>query len=116
VSGFIYMLGNPAMPGLFKVGRTALDPRERAKQLSRVSGVPAEFEALMYSQVRDALSAEWRAHYQLQHFRMRRQREFFRLDSGYALYVAQAVLRTLGEVTVTPAGAELFAANPWAAG
>jgi hypothetical protein len=38
--GWIYVMRNKAMPGLFKIGFTMDDPCERANQLSCPTGVP----------------------------------------------------------------------------
>jgi len=43
VTGYVYVMTNPAMPGLVKVGWSK-DPHERAKQLSRTTSVPLPFE------------------------------------------------------------------------
>jgi hypothetical protein len=42
-SGWLYVLSNPTMPGLCKVGKTTLPPPERAANLTTSSGVPAPF-------------------------------------------------------------------------
>jgi hypothetical protein len=39
--GYIYVLTNPNMPGLVKIGYTQRLPRERANDLSRATGVPS---------------------------------------------------------------------------
>jgi hypothetical protein len=39
--GYIYVLTNPNMPGLVKIGYTQRLPRERANELSRATGVPS---------------------------------------------------------------------------
>ena len=41
--GYVYVLSNPAMPGLYKIGSTR-DLTSRLKDLSNGTGVPAEFE------------------------------------------------------------------------
>ena len=40
--GFIYIMSNPAHPGLLKIGQTSKDPLVRRKDLS-TTGVPEEF-------------------------------------------------------------------------
>lgn len=44
--GFIYILANPYIPNLVKIGKTTVDPGERAKQISNWEGVPGEFKVI----------------------------------------------------------------------
>jgi hypothetical protein len=77
--GYLYILINPTMPGLAKVGRTTRDPTTRAGELSSATGVASPF-ILAYSQpVNDCISAERWVHSQLENagFRHASNREFF---------------------------------------
>lgn len=47
--GFVYILGNSAMPGRYKIGHTFNSPFERAKDLSRATGVPCAFTVLGFA-------------------------------------------------------------------
>ena len=38
--GWIFVLGNEAMPGLVKIGYTMKDPTIRAEDLSKETGIP----------------------------------------------------------------------------
>lgn len=75
--GFVYILGNVAMPGLYKIGHTTSSPFERAQQLSRASGVPIEFTVLGFVAFSDPARYETELH---QRFSDRRAtgREFFK--------------------------------------
>jgi hypothetical protein len=44
-SGWAYVLKNESMPNKFKIGKTKLDPHQRAKQLC-TTGVPSPFEVV----------------------------------------------------------------------
>ena len=78
--GYIYILSNPLMPGILKIGRTERNPAERLTELSSASGVPAPF-ALEYSAfVVDLDSAETEIHLALNAHRVSENREFFRLS------------------------------------
>lgn len=77
--GYLYILINPTMPGLAKVGRTTRDPSTRVGELSSATGVASPF-ILAYSQpVIDCVTAERWVHSQLESagFRHAANREFF---------------------------------------
>ncbi|MFK3641226.1 GIY-YIG nuclease family protein [Pseudomonas protegens] len=76
--GFIYIMGCEAMPGVYKVGMTAYSPRRRAIELSRGTGVPAEYQVLFYGEHDNALAWEQLVHTALADRRVSENREFFR--------------------------------------
>ena len=61
----------------FKVGRTQRDPVVRAKELSRPSGVPSEFEVVHSVFVSDCGKVERHLHERLLGYRINENREFF---------------------------------------
>lgn len=77
--GYIYILSNPSFNGLYKVGKTARDPYERAKELSSATGVPTPFKIEYLVYVEDNTYAEELTHSILQQkgFRLSNNREFF---------------------------------------
>lgn len=88
--GFVYVLSNPAMPGLVKIGRTVKIPTERAAEFN-TTGVPAPFEVAFYCIVEDAESLETRIHDELAGSRQAYDREFFRVDVTEAIAVIARV-------------------------
>lgn len=76
--GLIYVLLNPHMPGVLKIGQTRRSSDERARELSRPTGVPASFEVIHDVVVSDALAAENEIHSALSHARVNAAREFFK--------------------------------------
>lgn len=78
-AGFLYILTNPSMPGLVKVGKTVRDPRTRVRELSGATGVPTPFELAHVEAFDDCHAAERRVHAALAAagIRISSKREFF---------------------------------------
>lgn len=91
VRGFLYILSNPSMPGLLKIGMTEGDVSERIKQLSSGTGVAEPFvlEAQIISA--DPLRDERIVHERLAPYR-KPNREFFELSVRDAVATLQQVL------------------------
>lgn len=78
--GFVYVLVNPYMPGICKVGCTERSPHERAHELSQGSGVPYAFEVLCFIEIRNFQAVERHLHEVLSDYRISSGREFFNCD------------------------------------
>ncbi|WP_406133845.1 GIY-YIG nuclease family protein [Streptomyces zaomyceticus] len=89
--GVIYILANSHIPGLLKIGRTARESNERAREISRGTGVPAEYEVIYDQVVSDAGAAEKELHSLLRANRVNPQREFFRLSIREAIRHVQEI-------------------------
>lgn len=88
-AGYVYVLFNRSMRDLVKVGKTTRSPEERAQELSRVTAVPTPFYVAFECHVRDCEAAERAVHEELASFRVRDDREFFRVDLGHAIRVVE---------------------------
>ncbi|MEN8650601.1 GIY-YIG nuclease family protein [Streptomyces sp. 21So2-11] len=92
--GVIYILANPLIPGVLKIGRTTRESTERARELSRATGVPTEYEVIYDQVVSDASAAERELHSLLQSHRVNPKREFFRISIREAIrYVQETCAR-----------------------
>jgi hypothetical protein len=78
--GFVYVLANRAMPGIYKIGYTDRSPTLRRNELSRGTSVPLEFDLICYAEYDDAKAMEQEVHGLLAHARMSANREFFKCD------------------------------------
>ena len=78
--GFVYVLSNPSMPDIYKVGMTDRAPSQRVAELSKSTSVPTPFEIIVCSEVWDAQKVEARIHNHFIKQRVNSQREFFKLD------------------------------------
>jgi len=79
-AGFVYILSNPSMPGIFKIGSTERSVKERVAELSATTGVPTPFHVEHYILTEDPKSLEHSLHEELSEFRVNGNREFFRIQ------------------------------------
>lgn len=93
----VYVLTNPAMPGLVKVGKTTqLEVEDRMKQLYG-TGVPVPFDCAFACQVKDATEVERALHFAFGNSRVNPNREFFRLEAERVIAVLK--LLKVDEIT-----------------
>lgn len=83
--GFVYVLSNPSMKGLFKIGSTDRHPSIRAAELSQMTGVPTPFVVQTFYEVTDRTKAERAVHAHLSRWRVDGGREFFEIGRDDAL-------------------------------
>ena len=81
MSEFVYILTNPSIPDLVKIGRTT-NLKERMRSLSSHSGVPVPFECYYCCEVENSKEVEKRLHIGLGDSRIKinPKREFFRIS------------------------------------
>lgn len=75
--GFVYILGNDAMPGIFKIGFTMGHPKTRIEQLSASTSCPMPFDMVAAFGVENPREVEQAIHVKLQRCRVNCSREFF---------------------------------------
>lgn len=85
----VYVLTNPAMPGLVKIGKTTqLEVEERMKQLYS-TGVPVPFDCAFACKVKDASEVEKALHLAFGMTRINSNREFFKLEPERVIAILQ---------------------------
>lgn len=84
-SGVVYLLSNPSMPGLLKIGKTTRSIDERIKELGMATGVPTPFELVYRVHVSDCDAGERFAHAHLDQYRFQANREFFKVSTIVAI-------------------------------
>ncbi len=97
--GHIYVLVNPSIEGLVKIGKTTRDPESRAKELSQATGVATPFYAAFSIQVNDCHAAEEYVFAVLEYngFKRSPNREFFEMPLQSAVKVLTLVEKELRE-------------------
>lgn len=78
--GIIYVLTNPEMPGLVKIGKTSQDAMQNRLMSLYQTNVPAPFECEYAARVRNAFSVEASLHRYFKEYRVNPDREFFRIE------------------------------------
>ena len=112
MSKYIYILTNPTIPDLIKIGTTDnLD--ERLKQLSSHAGVAVPFECYYSCEVEDGNDIEKRLHFGLGDHRINPRREFFRISPERVKMLLEgwAIQETTPEVDIADSKEELDSLN-----
>lgn len=84
MEGYVYVLINPAIPGLVKIGRTTNTPSDRAADLS-TTGVPERFVEAHSVFANDCIALELKLHEYFASNRYSPKREFFRITVEEAI-------------------------------
>ena len=97
MDGTVYVLTNPAMPDLVKIGKTTRDVSLRLSDLY-TTGVPLPFECEYAAKVKDVDQTEKAFHLGFKKDRVNIKREFFKIDPEQAI----AFLKLLEIEDMTP--------------
>jgi hypothetical protein len=89
MEGFIYILSNESMPGIYKIGMTTRDPEQRVKELSGSTSIPTSFKLEDAWHTSDMANIEQEIHQHLDYLRVNTQREFFKGDLAFLKEVVQ---------------------------
>lgn len=96
--GIVYVLTNPAMPGIVKIGKTCRELDNRLNELYS-TGVPLPFECAYAARVEDESRVERAFHLAFAPNRVNNRREFFSIEPEQAI----GLLGLLAVEDVTPA-------------
>ena len=97
--GIVYVLTNPAMPGIVKIGKTARGSVDARLNELYSTGVPVPFECAFAGRVIDESKVEKAFHLAFGPYRLNPKREFFQIEPEQAI----ALLELLVSEDVTPA-------------
>ncbi len=78
--GYVYVLSNPSMPNIYKIGCTSNSVNTRIAELSSSTNIPTPFEEAYSFIVPDMEKAEAILHNELKEYRVNLNREFFKID------------------------------------
>ena len=106
--GFIYILINPALKELIKIGMTTRTPEERAKELSSQTGIPTSFYVAYETEVSDCKRLEKIIHQKLDSFRYSQNREFFSIKLKNAIHFIEKEVKNFETVTYIVNSLDVF--------
>jgi len=89
---YIYILVNKTVPNMVKIGMTTNTPQQRAKEISRATGVATPWIPIFEFKCYRSDLLEKEIHEYLAEWRINTHREMFAVDS----YTAQAVIEKIG--------------------
>lgn len=95
--GIVYVLTNPAMPGIVKIGKTTRGMGARLNELYS-TGVPLPFECAYAARVDDESKVERAFHQAFGPYRINPRREFFNIEPEQAI----ALLELMASEDMTP--------------
>lgn len=98
-TGIVYVLTNPAMPGIVKIGKTSRGSVDARLNELYSTGVPVPFECAFAGRVTDESRIEKAFHLAFGPYRLNPKREFFQIEAEQAI----ALLELMVTEDVTPA-------------
>lgn len=111
-TGYIYILTNPALPGMLKIGKTERNPLDRIRELSSSTSVPTPFQLAYYQPSVDIDNDEKRMFSFFENKRVSDNREFFKLSLYQAAIYLDAITNHGSNFEPATPFAELFATFP----
>lgn len=89
--GSVYVLSNPSMPGIVKIGVTQDSVEKRCKTISKATGVPMPFEVEYECTVDDCYKVEKALQAAFAPDRVNDNREFFKVTATQVIAILQLV-------------------------
>lgn len=119
----VYVLSNPAMPGLVKIGKTQNDDAKARMSQLYTTGVPFPFDVEFVCRVENPDEVERSLHQAFAPYRVNPKREFFQIEASQAIAILKLlhvkdetaqfqVLNSLVEPSETAAAANFRKRRP----
>jgi hypothetical protein len=94
MKGYVYILSNPSIPHLLKIGYTTNTLKQRIQELSSSTGVAEPFMLECYCESIDPVDDERIIHQKLYTYRYSPNREFFKISVSQASETLESVCKT----------------------
>ena len=99
-TGYIYILSRREEPKVLKIGMTNRNVEKRVKEINSATGVVFPLSARRVFKVTDARNAEKMIFKELEQYRIRNDREFFKIDYFIAEKIIREILKENNFLTV----------------
>ena len=90
---WVYVLSNPSMPNMLKIGYTNGDPEGRVKEINRATGIPTDFVVEYALPCVNGYEVEQLVHNELETYRVSSKKEFFNIN----LEEAKQIINQIGK-------------------
>ena len=88
---WVYVLSNPSMPGMVKIGYTNGDPEGRVKEINRATGIPTDFIVEYAIPCVNGYEVEQLVHEALDNVRVSNRKEFFNINIEEAKHLLDEI-------------------------
>jgi len=88
---WVYVLTNPSMPGMVKIGYTNGDPEGRVKEINRATGIPTDFIVEYAIPCVNGYEVEQLIHEELNDVRVTNRKEFFNINVEEAKHLLDEI-------------------------
>ena len=89
--GFVYVLDNPSLEGMVKIGATTKTPSKRCFELSSSTSIPTPFNIVYSKPSINPFKLESIVHSILDEYRVNKNREFFNVDADKAIILIEDI-------------------------
>lgn len=91
--GFIYVLKNPSLKGMVKIGVTTKDPSKKCEELSSTSIIPTPFKVVYSQPSKNPFKVLNIVHTILDEFRVYKDSDFFNVDVEQTINLIQDIIK-----------------------
>ena len=91
--GWIYILSNREYPQLLKIGMTTRPVETRIKEINSATGLAFPYSTKKVIRVTNPQEVEKKLHEVLSEYRVRKDREFFKMEFSDAIYIIDSLIK-----------------------
>ena len=93
--GFIYILNNPSLEGIVKIGATTKDPNDKCRELSSNPSIPTPFNIVYYLSSMNPFKVVGIVYEILDKYTVDKSRDFFKVDVAQTVNLIEDIEKML---------------------